>query len=186
MELTVLSFAANFTVALTSRGQSSSIPLTTLSCAAIKESKQRRREWCIEWPREDGGGWTLTQGNRYITHHGSPPKNVAFFVWKNSFYLILKIFLKIIMVSIHFCPPPVHRLRTSETVLDCKLFQQSMSGFPSDRHAYNLKCAFATALHPWKNAASLWEFLNLIRGASVHQFNWHWMVKTQATIDKHW
>ena len=72
--------------------------------------------------------------------------NVPFLCKKNSLYLILKIFLKIIMVSIHFCPPPVHRLRTSETVLDCKLFQQSMSGFPSDRHAYHLKCF----MHPMR------------------------------------
>jgi hypothetical protein len=42
------------------------------------------------------------------------------------------------MVSIYFCPPAP--LLTSGTILDCKMFQQSMFGFPSDRHAYHLKC----------------------------------------------
>jgi hypothetical protein len=48
------------------------------------------------------------------------------------------------MVSINFCPPTP--LLTSGTILDCKMFQQSMFGFPSDRHAYYLKCC----MHPMR------------------------------------
>jgi hypothetical protein len=84
--------------------------------------------------------------------------NVPFVCLKNSLYLILKIFLKIIMVSIHFCPPPAHRLQTSETVLDCKLFQQSMSGFPSDRHAYHLKCFMHPMRYCFSSSSSFYKF----------------------------
>jgi hypothetical protein len=66
------------------------------------------------------------------------------FVCKKSFSYLKNFFLKIIMVSINFCPPAP--LLTSGTTLDCKMFQQSMSGFPSDRHAYHLKCC----MHPMR------------------------------------
>jgi len=45
------------------------------------------------------------------------------------------------MASIEFCPPAP--LFTSGTTLDCKMFRQSMFGFPSDRHAYFLRCAIS-------------------------------------------
>ena len=62
-----------------------------------------------------------------------------------KFFIFDTFFLKIIMVSINFCPP-AHHLLTSGTILNCKMFQQSMFGFPSDRHAYHLKCF----MHPMR------------------------------------
>ena len=66
-------------------------------------------------------------------------------------YLINNCFLKIIMVSIDFCPSAP--LLTSGTTLDCKMFRESMMGCPSDRHAYHLTCC----IHPMRYC-----FLNFI------------------------
>ena len=49
-----------------------------------------------------------------------------------------------IMVSIDFCPTTP--LLTSGTTLECKMFRQTLFGFPSDRHAYQLQCF----LHPMR------------------------------------
>lgn len=42
------------------------------------------------------------------------------------------------MVSIDFCPQTA--LLTNGTVIECKVFRQSLFGLPSDRHMYQLKC----------------------------------------------
>jgi len=49
------------------------------------------------------------------------------------------------MVSINFCPL-VYHLLTSGIILNSKMFQPSMFSFPSDRHAYHLKCF----MHPMR------------------------------------
>ncbi len=57
------------------------------------------------------------------------------------------------MATIEFCPPAP--LFTSGTTLDCKMFRQSMFGFPSDRHAYFLRCC----LNPMRY--HIYLFLNI-------------------------
>jgi hypothetical protein len=61
------------------------------------------------------------------------------------------------MVSINFCPPYPLSL-PSGIILDCKMFQQSMFGFPSDRHAYHLKCC----IHPKRYCFFLFLFYKII------------------------
>jgi hypothetical protein len=63
------------------------------------------------------------------------------------------------MVSIDFCPPAP--LFTSGTTLDCKMFRQSMFGFPSDRHAYFLRCC----IHPMRYCFLFYTFKILV---SIH------------------
>ncbi|MFN9982065.1 MAG: hypothetical protein ACK53Y_19220, partial [bacterium] len=61
--------------------------------------------------------------------------------------------------SINFCPPAQHFL-TSGIILDCKMFQQSMSGFPSDRHAYQLKCFMHPMMYCFSSSSSFYKFFN--------------------------
>jgi hypothetical protein len=58
------------------------------------------------------------------------------------------------MVSIDFCPTTP--LLTSGTTLECKMFRQTLFGFPSDRHAYQLQCF----LHPMRYCTLSLSFYN--------------------------
>jgi len=93
--------------------------------------------------------WVITYNICGLPQGRNTPKYSKYILWNDvwqdmSVHVIfplscsrLPFFVPRTMVSIQFCPQTP--LFTSGSTLECKTFRQCMSGYPSDRHAYNLK-----------------------------------------------